>query len=209
MTNCYAFAQATINAGVGFCYDCQLVSPTVVQNRTAVESLQVDPFTEEALALMLEVMNTLVQLNNSLPLPFNNLNNYTVAILTQAYGSAWTVLNDFIGSQDDSVYLNTTVQIPRAGSKAFISRWRIFLWLALQLLLTISAILLMVVQCTCQRKPVVDGVVAAMMLDAHEVYKKDKNNLRDMSRLVSTDEAIGPMRLRTLNDHFILVPENA
>jgi hypothetical protein len=201
---CYCFARVTYSAGAGICHNCRLSSPTVVQNETAL-TLQADVMTAEALAMMPEVIEAMVFMNTSIPLPVNNLNNYTIALLSRSYAAAWTALTNFVGSV--STPLDSEVDIPVPISQAHVAYWRVYVWLGLNLLVTLSGILFTTLLMRCGEMIVLDTAVAALLLDSHHVlHDNEEQGLCNFSMLVKEDKVIGPLRLKKQGGHDILVP---
>jgi hypothetical protein len=202
--NCYCFARVTYTAGAGICHNCRLSSPTVVQNDTAL-TLQADVMTAEALAMMPEVIAAMVLMNASIPLPVNNLNNYTIALLSRSYAAAWNALTNFVGSV--STPLNSEVDIPVPISQAHVAHWRVYVWLGLNLLVTLSGILFTTLLVRCGEMIVLDTAVAALLLDTHHVlHDNEQRGLCNFSMLVKEDRVIGSLRLKRQGGHDVLVP---
>jgi hypothetical protein len=194
---CIAFARVTYTAGVGICAKaCRLSALTVVQNDTVIV-VESDAMTVDALAIMPRLLTYMGLGGASVPPP-TNITDYTIRVLPRAYGAAWTALTDMFAP---SAMLKTDVMIPVLMSRAQVSHWRVYVWLALNLLLTLSGLLFIFVQRRGQKPLVVDVAIAALLLDTSRVLANDQHGLCDLSQLTEEDSKIGPLRLQEEYGH--------
>ncbi|KAF8597979.1 hypothetical protein BDV93DRAFT_595556 [Ceratobasidium sp. AG-I] len=163
-TNCHGFARIRLRAGVGQCYNCRIIAPSVVQNTSDV-TLVPDVLTQEAMNLLPTTVAKLVSQNASLVPIYNNLNEYVAATLTQAYSGAWMGLINML----QPPHVETAVQIPILVSKARVDSNRVWIWLGMHLCFTLSGMLLLSAQTKCERSIVVDPALEVLFLDTTKI----------------------------------------
>ena len=134
------------------------------------------------------------------------LEYWTKLLLVQAYSATWTTMSLYFADPESS--LSSEQKIPVQVVRASVSRWRMWLWLGLNALVTLSGLILMSWQATCKRKPVVDPVLAAVMLDPQKLLEEDRTGLCDATRLAIVDKGVGILKIRRFGDgrkeaHFI------
>ena len=201
-TNCYVYARVTYDAGVAVCSPCRISAHTVVQNITPL-SLGPDTMTAEALAMMPELTAMMALMNVSVPQSFNNINQYTVEVLSRSYGAAWTALTNLMGLESTVLETNATVSVP--VSQARILHWRLYVWWILNISVTFSGLLFIAVQVYCKKPLVVDTLMAALLLDTSDVLHEDLQGLCNLSVLTKEDSAIGLLRLWRRNDGHVVI----
>jgi hypothetical protein len=192
-SNWYAIGSVTFEAGVTICTDCQSVAPILAQSRSHGNTEMLpDALVDEVFNLMPEVMLAMATTNITRTSQINRLDNYTISLLARAYQGSWNALNDVVS--------NATVTIPVTepfeAVRASISKPRMYAWAAINLLLTLSGTILMITQAQCRRKPVVDAVLAAIMMDASVVRSRDSTGLCNAVKLQGGDKSIGKLRLQ-------------
>jgi len=194
LAGCYIFARVTYVAGASRCTNCRVSSWLTVQNDTSLTVLP-DMMTVDALDMMSLVALQMAAENTSVPEPYNNLDGYVTGLLTRSYGGAWNYLMDsYIRVAD--VAVKTDVQIAVPTSKANVLWWRVLLWLMLNMMFTLSGLLLLFLQTRCSQQVVVDTSIAALLLDTSDVLHEKNRALCNFSRLVKDDEDIGYLELR-------------
>lgn len=159
---CYAFARVTYSAGASVCTNCRVSSHLTVQNDSAL-SLREDPMTIEALRLMSDVTVLLVQANSSISFARDSVNDYVVELLYRSYSGSWTALTSFMGQS--SVPLSSQFSVAVSSVRAQVSLGRVYAWLAVQLLLTISAVLFFWIQSKCQFRLIGSTALAGFNLN--------------------------------------------
>ncbi|EUC60982.1 transmembrane protein, putative [Rhizoctonia solani AG-3 Rhs1AP] len=159
----YAFAWVTFSAGIGRCkeYSCVVSSPSTIRNNTPVE-LEPHQLTFQALAMAPVVGFHLVMQNNSLPYLWSNINDYVEAVLVRSYSGSWCGLNKGMGtSTADTSYVPSLPNL-----MADVDHSRVFVWLGLQLLVTLFSILFLIVQSRLSKCPLMgDTSLTAFDLD--------------------------------------------
>ncbi|CAE6469859.1 unnamed protein product [Rhizoctonia solani] len=162
----FAYAWVTFSAGVGQCatYNCVYSSPASIQNNTPI-ALEPHVLSERALALAQAIGVNLVTQGASLP-PYSNINEYVEAILVRSYSGAWEGLNEFLSSSSS----NTSYIPTYPALLAQVNTTRVYIWLGIQLLVTLLSALVMTTQFRESRYPVVDDpALAAFYLDATDI----------------------------------------
>ena len=195
-TNCIVFARVTYTAGAAVCDSCRLSASTVAQPDAAVQVIA-DPMTFEATTLM-PLLSTNMGLGGSSVSPSANITQYIMDILPRSYGAAWTALSDYLAAD---ATLTTSVTIPVPVLTAHVRLWRVYLWVVLNLMLTLSGMLLLFVQHLCVNRLVVDTDIAILLLDTRRVQEKDRYGLSNLSKLTKEDSQIGLLRLQNEGGH--------
>lgn len=183
------FAHATVNftAGVIQAPTSRYISSRVVEpvergratsandsEYTATLSIKPSIWVTEALWLMPDVMTRIALMNSSSIPTWNNLNSYTTTLIAQAYLANWDMLHAEF-EQNDTAILRA---VPRNQRPiASVSMPRVFAWLTLNLLMTLSGII--VGRIHCKRPVIVDPPAAVLLTDAGEVVRR----LPELTRL--------------------------
>ncbi|KAK5655240.1 hypothetical protein OQA88_5807 [Cercophora sp. LCS_1] len=215
-TDCYMFASFSATAGSQICRHCSVSYPSTVASTAAAQTpdLDPDPLIAETLAMLPEVMHAVATMSVTSSSQRGKLSQWTQQLLQQAYFATWTEMSiyfadppDFDGDVPASLSSGTTVPIEVV--LASINRGRMWLWLGLNVLATVSGVLLLACQMVgCEGKAAVDPVLVAVMLDSRGLLDGDDTGLCNASRLVEADEELGMLRLRRVGDgkggHFAL-----
>jgi hypothetical protein len=138
--SCYLYANVTLEAGVTNSDLSIYVSPRVVEDQTPIEATVIIPntWTQEAVWLLPDMMTLLSQMNSTLLPTWNNLDLYVESLIRQSYLAAW---DSFHNNWDTGGTLSlATPQVTRV--KAKVSHARVYSWLAISLLETVSGIFL-------------------------------------------------------------------
>jgi hypothetical protein len=125
--------------------------------------------------------------NNSLPRAYNNLDRYVTELLIRSYAASWT----HVRKATDVLPLSSEVQIAIPTSHAKVLWWRVWVWLSLNLLFTLSGLLFLVVQSLSGQKLVTSPQLAALLLDTSEVLHKKNRAFCDFSALTKDDKGLG------------------
>lgn len=190
--NCYVYAWVTYVAGAAQCNNCRISSWLTVQN-TSNLTVEVDLTTAYALGMMPMVGSLMVQQNVSLPRTFGNLDKYVTELLIRSYGAAWTFITDEMSGESRFA---TAAQMAIPTSRANVLWWRVWLWLGLNLLFTLSGLVFMVIQSRCDQRLVGDPHIAAFLLDTTKVLHRKDRAFCNFSTLVKEDKNIGILRFR-------------
>ncbi|KAH7320559.1 hypothetical protein B0J17DRAFT_293893 [Rhizoctonia solani] len=162
-TRHYAYAWVTFSAGVGRCkgYQCVVSSPSTIRNNTPVD-LEPHQLTFQAISLAPVVGLYLVNLNTSTPLSWNNIDAYVEAVLVRSYSGAWDAINSRMWTQSArSSYLPSF-----PGLLALVDRRRVYIWLGVQLLVTILGVIFLIIQSSRSKYPLIgDTTLTAFYVD--------------------------------------------
>jgi len=91
--------------------------------------------------------------------------------------------------------LVTNVRIAVPTSRANVLWWRIWLWLLLNVMFTLSGLLFLVIQSRCSQPMIGSPSMAAFLLDTTEVLHKRNRALCSFSMLLEDDKDIGSLHL--------------
>lgn len=158
---CHAFARVTFTAGASACTNCRISSTSTIQNDTSL-LVQEDRMTTEALRLMADLSVVLVQMNSSIPDTMNNINDYVIGLLTRSYSGIWNGLTDIVGSP--AAISPYTPSLPSLQARVDLTR--VYVWLSMQLLVTLCGAYFLFMQTTSQYRLVGSTTLAAFELDA-------------------------------------------
>ncbi len=190
-TNWYAIANISIRAGVAISDGCRLVSPTVVESTNQNQTMLADPLVNEAFHLMPEVIMVMAVMNSSASDSSGRLEDFTKSVIARGYQASWNALNDETGAPT-----RIATQKPRTAVRASVLRSRMYMWAGINLLLSLSGGLLIIVQGQCVRKPVVNTNIAAIMMDSSPLLEQDVNGLCNAVMLGKKDNRLKMLRLR-------------
>jgi len=187
---CLIFGHVTYVAGAAECRDCRISSRITVQNDTALAvlpSMQV----RSVIDMMPVVGETMVLQNNSLPRAYNNLNRYVTELLIRSYAASWTHFR----KSTNMTSLSTEVKIAIPTSCASVLWWRVWVWLSLNMLFTLSGIFFLAVQKCSGQRLMRNPQLAAFLLDTSEVLHERDRAFCDFSSLTKDDEDFGNLHL--------------
>lgn len=193
---CFAYAKIKIHAGVVNFGTVRFVSATTFEgipnSPLTSEHFQSNRWAKAALLLMKDVMLDLAAANHTSIPTWENKDNYIKILIHQSYLAAWGLFRSLEG--DDPTF---TVRIAEQRLVATIDRPRLWLWLALSILVQLSALVwYLVAQRSCGRAPILDPAVAALLTDASEVDKQGHPlRLTNLSYVTREDEKLGKLEL--------------
>lgn len=168
---CYAFAWVQYSAGTGICKTCRVSSSSVVQNDTALTPQQ-DLMTLEALRLMPDTSDILVQMNSSIPFSWEgSIDDYVIAVLGRSYSGAWAALTNHLGRH--SVPLTSTFSPSVPSLRAQVHLERVYAWFGIQVLSTVCSLIFLSMQFGTKYELIGDTTLAAFELDATEATTQD------------------------------------
>ena len=196
VTNCQTYANITYRAGVATCTECIFSDQTVVEffydNDTLPDPLP-DAMTELALTLTPMLGKFMLLGNMTLVSPYNNINNFVTQVVSRSYQMAWTALTNKFQSPSTSV--SSSVEIVIQLSEAEVAVWRVYVWLVLNLLLTLTGPLFFFVQ-GMDRATVIDSQIAVLLLNPEGVLDGLDRDLGNLSMLTDEDsKAVGRLGL--------------
>ncbi|KAJ3531940.1 hypothetical protein NM208_g8653 [Fusarium decemcellulare] len=142
--NCYFIGTVNFTAGVTVSTQSKYISDRVVEDQTPLGEVVFaeDPWVQEAVWLLPDLMTMIAVMNSTLLPTFDNIDGYVELLMRQAYLAAWDTYHDaFDGDQKDEVYS----AIPSVSRQlADVSLARVFSWLAICAFMTLSGALLLV-----------------------------------------------------------------
>ncbi|KAG8757108.1 hypothetical protein FRC11_004794 [Ceratobasidium sp. 423] len=163
----YAFAWVTFSAGVGRCreFSCVVESTSTIRNSSLIE-LEPHTLTFQALSLAQAVGVHLAKQNSSLPYLWNNINDYVEALLVRSYSASLVVMNEAFMTS-----VNPTRYIPSVHSLfADVDQKRVYLWLGIQLLVSLLSVLFLIIQSHLSKYPKIGSTtLTAFYLDTIDI----------------------------------------
>lgn len=190
---CYAFARVTYSAGAGVCTNCRVSSPLTVRGDSTIE-LKEDFMTTEALQLMPDIIADLVLLNSSIPSTWsNNIDDYVIDMLARSYSGAWTALTNYMGGTSRPLTSSFSASIPSV--RAQVDLGRVCTWLGLQLLLTFSGIIFLIMQSRSKYQLIGDTTLAAFELDTTEATTYEGCRRLNAGGLLELEQKFGGLKV--------------
>lgn len=187
--NCYAFAWVQYSAGAGVCSSCRVSSSSVVQNDTTL-SLEQDAITIEALRLMADTTDVLVQMNASIPFSWgDDINDYIIAVLTRSYSGAWAALTNHLGRHSMPLTSRFSPSLP--SLRAQVNLVRVYAWFGIQVLATSCGLIFMGMQFGTKHELIGDTTLVAFELDTTEVTTQDGRKLLREGELLKLEPKDG------------------
>lgn len=170
------------------------VSDRVVEADLPSDQLELKggPWVKEAMYLMPDVMSTVAIMNSTKLYTWNDIEGYLDKLIRYSYQGTWDML--YRSYEPDTRTLD--VHYYESRVRASVSKARVFAWLALSVLLTLSAVILVIgKKVLCERSVVFDGPVAALVTDAREVLEKGGAGLTNLA-YVTKEKEVGEVQLR-------------
>lgn len=121
-----------------------------------------------------------------IPLNYRNLTVLEYILresVTSSYQASWSALTNL--APLNGTYSTATTYEAYPALRADVSHWRVLVYLGLNLLLPLSAILLNAMQSTCQGNTVMQPVVTTLLLDISKVLEQDDAGLCNVETLRS------------------------
>lgn len=170
--DCYIFAEATITAGGYAAKDCDVTAFEGKSDPYATCSVQSDDakvqdhwLTSSSMEYMSEVLKYTVLLNYSQPWISGDLNRYTSGMLALGYHAAFSGMVKTLGNDTESIVFKASTPVIVAS----IDKPKLYIWLGMNFALTISAILVVLVQRGSAFKVIRDPALSALTIDLSEV----------------------------------------
>lgn len=204
---CHTYAIVNLTAGVALSPTSTYVSDRVVEADlpSAELDLKGGPWVKEAMYLMPDVMSNVAIMNSTTLYTWDDIEGYLDKLIRYSYQGAWDML--YRSYEVDTRTLD--VRYYESRVLASVSKVRVFAWLALSMLLTLSAVALAIgKKVLCERSIVFDGPVAALVTDAVEVLGKGGMGLTNLAYATKKNEKeVGEVRLTgNLGSGFHLEP---
>ena len=149
-----------------------------------------DPLVENAVSMIPEVLFFMKVSNSSQAPSWQNLDGYTRGMISVAYQASW---NSLTNAWQASPMAVTEISTPYSILVAQVTTWRALTWFGSNAFLTVSGLLLAVLQRKCRNKTVRNPALAALMLDSSAPLGQDTTGLCNAITLRKRD---GLLRLR-------------
>ena len=142
-SNCYFFGRVNFTAGVTVSPQSTYLSSRVVEDQTPLEDVvfEASPWTQESLWLLPDLMTMISVMNSTLLPTYDNIDGYVEALVRQAYLAAWDMYHDSF--DEDERQLTYTALQSVSRQLADVSFARVFGWLGICLLMTLTGIFLL------------------------------------------------------------------
>lgn len=156
------------------------------------EDIVAGPWVHEALYLLPDVMSMVAIMNTTSLDTWGNLFNYTENLIRYSYQGSWDMLQR--NFDPNTTTLVATIADPRV--QATVSYVRVYCWLCVNLMLTLSVFPLLWLITKCDRNIVVDGPLALLLTDPTELFKDrrenkyEKHHLSNLAFVSSEEEEI-------------------
>ncbi|RYP45308.1 hypothetical protein DL768_008322 [Monosporascus sp. mg162] len=141
--NCYLIGRIDFTAGVTRSSRATYISPRLVEDTTPIEDVvyEPSPWVRDAIWMMPDLMTMLAVMNTSQMPTYNNIDNYVDSIVRQGYLGAWDMLSHSFDMAESAESYSAFPAESRL--LADVSFARVFTWLGLCLLMTISGVLIL------------------------------------------------------------------
>jgi len=174
---CLVFAWLRVRAGVALCRNCPITLPNVVEH-DGNQPLQLAPdsLTSQALAMASIVSTWMIFANYGVPTldTFPDPQHRAVEHLSRSYQAAWNSITERFGIEKDA----TELQIAVTTSRAFVQKWRLWLWIILHFVVLVIGLCFTAWHMVHFRQPWMENpAFAAFCLDTNVIGEK----LRDMN----------------------------
>ncbi|KAH7303697.1 hypothetical protein B0J17DRAFT_724047 [Rhizoctonia solani] len=175
--NCFAFARVKYIATSGISHICRVSSYSTLVNDTVLSPVQGDQVIVDAVNSMVELSSTLTPLANALRLfasPQIDPKLYIETFLTRLYSATWNSWTDIMKNEDSETNPITAEFQPAIPmSSAHIDFSRVYAWFFIQISLTMSGLLFLLLQSKSQYSLIEDANMIAFDMDSTEVPKPD------------------------------------
>ncbi|KAL8671272.1 MAG: hypothetical protein Q9168_004226 [Polycauliona sp. 1 TL-2023] len=196
--DCYMFAEATIIAGSIQAKTCTVTASDSSGKSYATCSVERDDKAIEphwiaglALDFTSEVLKYTVMQNYSQPWISHDLDDYVSGMLTLGYHAAWSGLMTRLGNDSEPAAFRPASPIVFAS----IDNTKLYVWLAMQATLTISAVLVLLAQSVSKTKTIRDPTIAALTIDLTDIAHSGRaNGLCNATALSKEDAKLPSLR---------------
>ncbi|KAJ9657999.1 hypothetical protein H2198_003968 [Neophaeococcomyces mojaviensis] len=178
LEHCYAFARISFSAGVIQCMNCLMVDDGVVEadlTRQEYRDLKLlaDPMVSTAVQMIPEALSYITWMNSTFMPTWQNLDGYAKGIVSLAYQTNWNALQLRLTSPGSTYLANITTSYPVLVAQ--VNMDRIWVWLALNLLVLPSGALLFAMQTKCRSNVVMQPVIHALMVNSDAVARSENS----------------------------------
>jgi len=181
---CIRIGTVNLTAGVYESPNSMIVAPGVIEaTRDEKVEMKRDPWVEEALFLLPDVMTRVAVMNSSMLPTWEKIDDYVKHLIRHSYMGTWSILRQTF----DTEGYNFTAGLQVPMLQATVSHSRVWVWFASQILLTVSGVLLVALQWSVTRPVVVDSAAVSLMVDPSSVLNEDKSDQTIMSYVSGQD----------------------
>jgi len=202
---CWAIATVKFTVGIRYFESGKYVSNRTVEalrdKRGSSPRVVGDQWAECAIHMLADMMACLPMMQKgNVAFGKRNLTAYTERLIRQSYPSVRGALYPY---SPVPAHLNS--RRPVQYLQAQVDRVRVLVWLVLNLLLPVSALLMFWVEKASEgsgrrRNPVLDPALALLLTDVRDILGEDANGISNMSYLTKSDtQSIGKLRLGPIN----------
>lgn len=175
----FTYLEINFTVGVTTAPSSTYISSQVVENNedTKAEDIVAGPWVNEALYLLPDVMSMVAIMNTSSLDTWGNLFNYTENLIRYSYQGSWDMLQRNFDP-------NTTTLVARIAEprlQAAVSFPRVYGWLFVNLLLTLSVFPLAWLTFKCDRGVIIDGPLSFLLTDPSDLLKDGKRHLTNLA----------------------------
>ncbi|KAI3321293.1 hypothetical protein HD806DRAFT_204598 [Xylariaceae sp. AK1471] len=189
---CYAYARMNYTAGALECRDCPIVLDNFVESIAPCTSRQPlmplpDPLVDLSLAMISELLFYLKAANTTEAPSWENIDAYTRGMISVAYQASWNSLTSYFSRGVSTEPSAVRFTIPQAALRAEIDKTRTVTWIILNVALTVSSIVVVVVRSYYGGIVVKDAAVTALMLDTTDITLNNDTGLCNATELRGND----------------------
>ncbi|CAE6503791.1 unnamed protein product [Rhizoctonia solani] len=183
LARCFVYANVSFKAGSGYCRFCRVTSNSTVQNDVELEEKTTTYSTRDAIRLMPQYIPATAPLRYSLPDPANDLKGYVSALLIRSFSALWNTRNDGHG------YLgfNSTYRPAVPTFMAEVDHTRAYVWLALQLSITLAGLTFLWLQSRSSFPVISDTSMFAFDIDSTEVSKPSRLDKQEPKEMLTIE----------------------
>jgi hypothetical protein len=140
--NCFLVGKIDFTAGVAKSSRATYIGPRIVESQTTIQDVefQANPWVQEAIWLLPDLLTMLAVSNVSLPPTFENIDGYVSGIVRQGYLAAWDMLHRSFDEQGP-LYQGYPAQGRLVADVSFA---RVFAWLGISLFMTLCGVFALV-----------------------------------------------------------------
>ncbi|KAG9729186.1 hypothetical protein KCU59_g13434, partial [Aureobasidium melanogenum] len=109
------------------------------------------------------------------------IGDYLRQSLVSSYQGAWSALSDY--TSDQTSFASTKLWESHEVLQADVVAWRMYLFLSINLLVTLGGLALALIQTQCAGKTIANPVLTTMMLDCSAVLAQDQEGLCNAAAL--------------------------